>query len=219
MANIALKRVITDIKEYLQEKPENTFIYYNEVNLFIIYLLIIGLENTPYEDGFYFFKVVFTDDYPYKPPNVTFLTTTPYTRFNPNLYENGKVCLSILGTWDGPQWSSILTLRSLVLTLQSIFTENPLKNEIYYYNENTSSEKNINYNKIIQYYNWSVAIIEMLKKPVVSEMTDIILNYFITNKQKYITKLTSLQQLQPKEIYSVYNMREYIDYKSLQLIK
>lgn len=219
MANIALKRIITDIKEYLQDKPENTFIYYNEVNLFIIYLLIIGLENTPYEDGFYFFKVVFTADYPYKPPNVTFLTTKPYTRFNPNLYENGKVCLSILGTWDGPQWSSILTLRSLVLTLQSVFTENPLKNEIYYYNENISSEKNINYNQIIQYYNWSVAIIDMLKSPVVPEMNEIIYHYYLNNKQKYITKLTSLQQQKPKEIYSVYNMREYIDYTTLKLVK
>lgn len=23
-------------------------------------------------------------------------------RFNPNLYNNGKVCLSLLGTWSGP---------------------------------------------------------------------------------------------------------------------
>ena len=28
-------------------------------------------------------------------------------RFNPNLYQNGKVCLSLLGTWSGgvdEQW-------------------------------------------------------------------------------------------------------------------
>jgi hypothetical protein len=26
-------------------------------------------------------------------------------RFNPNLYINGKVCLSLLGTWSGPSWN------------------------------------------------------------------------------------------------------------------
>ena len=25
-------------------------------------------------------------------------------RFNPNLYNCGKVCLSLLGTWSGPGW-------------------------------------------------------------------------------------------------------------------
>lgn len=219
MANIALKRILTDIKDYQQDAPENTFIYYNEINLFNIYLLIIGLDKTPYENGFYFFKIVFTEDYPYKPPNVTFLTTKPYIRFNPNLYENGKVCLSILGTWDGPQWSSTMTLKSLILTLQSIFNENPLKNEIYYYNENTNSEKNINYNQIIQYYNWSFAIIEMLKNPIVPEMTNTVINYYTNNKQKYRMCLNNLQKLPSKEIYSVYNMREYIDYSSITLVK
>lgn len=25
-------------------------------------------------------------------------------RFNPNLYQQGTVCLSLLGTWGGPSW-------------------------------------------------------------------------------------------------------------------
>jgi hypothetical protein len=46
-----------------------------------------------------------TQDYPQKPPKVQFLTTGGGTvRFNPNLYESGRVCLSLLGTWDGPSW-------------------------------------------------------------------------------------------------------------------
>jgi Ubiquitin-conjugating enzyme len=35
-----------------------------------------------------------------------FLTTgAGSVRFNPNLYNCGKVCLSLLGTWSGPSWS------------------------------------------------------------------------------------------------------------------
>ena len=37
---------------------------------------------------------------------VQFLTTGGgKVRFNPNLYECGKVCLSLLGTWSGPSWN------------------------------------------------------------------------------------------------------------------
>lgn len=36
---------------------------------------------------------------------MTFLTTGGgRVRFNPNLYNCGKVCLSLLGTWAGPGW-------------------------------------------------------------------------------------------------------------------
>ncbi|VDQ10554.1 unnamed protein product [Trichobilharzia regenti] len=50
---------------------------------------------------------------------VEFRTTAKNTfRFNPNLYEDGKVCLSILNTWHGsaeerwnPETSSLLQVR------------------------------------------------------------------------------------------------------------
>lgn len=47
---------------------------------------------------------------------VQFLTTgNGSVRFNPNLYNCGKVCLSLLGTWSGPSWdpatSTILQAR------------------------------------------------------------------------------------------------------------
>ena len=35
-------------------------------------------------------------------PVINYLPTTPsLCRFNPNLYADGKVCLSLLGTWHG----------------------------------------------------------------------------------------------------------------------
>ena len=32
---------------------------------------------------------------------LTYLTNDGNTRFHPNLYRNGKVCLSVLNTWRG----------------------------------------------------------------------------------------------------------------------
>ena len=58
--------------------------------------MIIGLQGTPYEKGFFFFDIEFTKKYPPEPPKVKFITGDGNTRFNPNLYIKGKVCLSIL---------------------------------------------------------------------------------------------------------------------------
>ena len=55
---------------------------------------------------------------------------------NPNLYENGKVCLSILGTWSGPGWTTACTLSSVLLSIQSLLNENPIHNEPGWENEN-----------------------------------------------------------------------------------
>ena len=50
-------------------------------------------------------------------------------RFNPNFYNNGKICLSILHTWAGPRWSASQTLTSLLCSIQSLMTEKPYQNE------------------------------------------------------------------------------------------
>lgn len=66
--------------------------------LFQIHALITGPFDTPYEGGFYYFLIRCPPDYPIRPPRVKLMTTGGgQVRFNPNLYRNGKVCLSILG--------------------------------------------------------------------------------------------------------------------------
>ena len=48
------------------------------------------------------FDIYFPNGYPKSPPKVKFRTTgAGSVRFNPNLYNEGKVCLSLLGTWGG----------------------------------------------------------------------------------------------------------------------
>ncbi len=65
--------------------------------------------------------VQFPEDYPSSAPHIVFLTTNGgKTRFNPNLYADGKVCLSILGTWrgeSGEQWSSVQNCQVLSFPL------------------------------------------------------------------------------------------------------
>ena len=79
----------------------------------VIKALIAGPDGSPYACGCFEFDLFLPPDYPLSPPRVTLVTTGKgQIRFNPNLYANGKVCLSLLGTWHGPGWdrhsSSIL---------------------------------------------------------------------------------------------------------------
>jgi ubiquitin-protein ligase len=68
----------------------------------LLKVLISGSDGTPYANGLFEFDVFFPTNYPLSPPKLSFLTTGGGTvRFNPNLYQDGKICLSILGTWEG----------------------------------------------------------------------------------------------------------------------
>ena len=95
--------------------------------------LIIGPPETPYEFGFFEFDIRFGKDYPIKSPTVRAITTNGgRCRFNPNIYNCGKVCLSILGTWrgqPGEEWSSAQGLESVLLSIQSLMSQNPYENE------------------------------------------------------------------------------------------
>lgn len=65
-------------------------------------VLITGPAETPYANGCFEFDVYFPPDYPNSPMLINLETTGRHTvRFNPNLYNDGKVCLSVLNTWHG----------------------------------------------------------------------------------------------------------------------
>ena len=78
MSNRKTKRILSELKEL--EKSNELFsnngvhYYYNEENINIIYIMIIGSKDTPYENGFYFFKLEYPDNYPMTPPKMNYCT-------------------------------------------------------------------------------------------------------------------------------------------------
>ena len=94
---------------------------YDTSRLDIMKGLIIGAEDTPYQDGVFIFDIFFEDNYPMYPPKVNLATTgQSQIRFNPNLYANGYVCLSILGTWRGSSaevWSATSTISQVLMSI------------------------------------------------------------------------------------------------------
>ena len=91
--------------------------------------MIIGPEGTPYAFCPLIFSLEFPPDYPFVSPRVQIMTSDGHTRFHPNLYVGGKVCLSILGTWQGPAWASTMSISTVLKSIQSLLEANPIVNE------------------------------------------------------------------------------------------
>jgi len=214
-------RLLKDVRSILKYPLTEHGIHYvhDDENCMRGYALIIGPEDSLYADGMYLFVLKFPSDYPYKPPRLEFATGDGKTRFNPNLYRNGKVCLSILNTWKGEQWTSCQTIRSVLLTLVTLFHNKPLLNEPGVRETHKSFQP---YNDIIRYRNYKTAILGMLNQ---SRLPDIFAGFFplILNHIKkagpgIISRLENLAKVPSNDgarVAGIYNMSDKINYSKL----
>jgi ubiquitin-conjugating enzyme E2 D/E len=76
---------------------------------------IIGPDDTPYSGGVFELRIDFPQDYPFKPPNVVFITKI----FHCNINYNGNICLDILKD----QWSPALTINKVLLSICSLMND------------------------------------------------------------------------------------------------
>jgi ubiquitin-protein ligase len=145
-------------------------------NTNMISFIISGPKDTPYHNGLFEFHAYFPDNYPSIVPKVLINTTGGGSvRFNPNLYDNGKVCLSLLGTWSGEKGESwipeISTFFQVIISIQSlILVDEPYFNEPgYERSSNTESGKKQSalYNDNIRYETMRVAMLGMLKNKAI----------------------------------------------------
>ena len=63
-----------------------------EENYFEWEAAITGPEGTVFEDGVFVARLMFPQDYPLNPPTMRFTSKI----FHPNIYPDGRVCISIL---------------------------------------------------------------------------------------------------------------------------
>ena len=209
--------IMVDLVGLHDDPLTNIYCAYDEANIHELDAVIVGPEGTPYHGGFYCFRINFTTRYPFEPPRVRFLTNNPTARFNPNLYESGKVCLSILGTWEGPGWTSAMNLKSLLLSLQSLLSNNPLHNEPGMEKENPASTRNRDFNEIVSYYNISEAIIKTLTEPHVPRLKDAIHEHFLKNVDAYEGIFDSLKDRPSRTVRSCYQALVNMDWVTTRL--
>tara|TARA_B100001059_G_scaffold236825_1_gene291054 strand:- start:2957 stop:3655 length:699 start_codon:yes stop_codon:yes gene_type:complete len=215
------RRLLKDVVELIKSPLSDNGIYYqhNEENMLQGHALIIGPGETLYNYGYYLFEFNFSKKYPFEPPKVIYLTNEHDIRFHPNLYRNGKVCLSLLNTWRGEQWTSCQTIRTILLNLVTLFHNKPLLNEPGI-KEDYKYFKD--YNRMIKFSNYNTAVLSVIKekiyKPISQKFSDVIKENYLKNKDKILEHLIQLKESEKIEkisigIYS--SMTCYIDYNKL----
>lgn len=166
--------------------------YANRLDLLSV--MIRGPNKTPYEDGLFLFDIQLSPDFPRSPPLCHYISYSS-ERLNPNLYVDGKVCVSLLGTWMGrgtEVWGPKSTLLQLIVSIQGlILVSEPYYNEAGYEKQTESQqgcENSRTYNefvllKLVQ------SMAQMLRSPPEVFRREV-LSHFAANGAKMCRRLT-----------------------------
>ncbi|XP_078658149.1 uncharacterized protein LOC144903640 isoform X5 [Branchiostoma floridae x Branchiostoma belcheri] len=188
------------------ELSSSIFVRVDDEKMNLMQALITGPEGTPYSGGCYQFDIFFPPNYPKVPPQVNLQTTGGGTvRFNPNLYSCGKVCLSLLGTWEGQQgeqWNETSSVLQVLVSIQSlILVPEPFFNEPGYEQEigtDTGKRHSREYNADVRVNNIKHAIISQIQKPPPA-FENVIKTHFFIKKEWLMKEFEDVLKESPKD--------------------
>ena len=116
------KKVRSDIRLLRLHLPAGIHVLTYEGRLDLLRAVIVGPRWTPFYSSLFMFDIHLPHSYPAVPPNVHYYSHG--LRLHPNLYVEGKVCLSLLNTWNGrtnERWQpESTTLLQVLLSLQGL---------------------------------------------------------------------------------------------------
>ncbi|KAJ4834539.1 putative ubiquitin-conjugating enzyme E2 23 [Turnera subulata] len=128
------KKVQQDWNILQNNLPDGIYVRVYEDRMDLLRAVIVGAYGTPYQDGLFFFDFHLPPEYPDVPPSAYYHSGG--WRINPNLYEEGKVCLSLLNTWTGrgnEVWSPSSSILQVLVSLQGlVLNSKPYFNEAGY---------------------------------------------------------------------------------------
>jgi ubiquitin-conjugating enzyme E2 G2 len=120
---------MTEYKELTMNAPEGIFAGpVSEDNFFVWEAYITGPPGTCYEGGLFRATLAFPRDYPLSPPTMRFATPI----FHPNIYPDGRVCISILHPpgedpnmyeHSSERWSPVQSVEKILLSVVSMLAE------------------------------------------------------------------------------------------------
>jgi ubiquitin-conjugating enzyme E2 O len=131
-----MRRIRKEHQILASSLPPGIFVRTWESRLDLLRIMILGPLDTPYEFAPFVIDMKLPSDYPHSAPEAFFHSWTQgQGPVNPNLYENGKICLSLLGTWHAdastenwnPTKSTVLQI--LVSILGLVLVKEPYYNE------------------------------------------------------------------------------------------
>ncbi|KAF1365799.1 hypothetical protein EJ07DRAFT_58385, partial [Lizonia empirigonia] len=197
------KRLISEINVLKTSLPPGIFVRHGESRLDVIKCIIVGPADTPYENGLFEFDFYCPADYPNVPPAVSFKGTgSGRVGINPNLYADGTICLSLLGTWEGEPWKpGESTLLQVLVSLQAmVFCEQPWYNEPgreRSYGSSFSGSAAERYNRRVRELTVRFAMIDWLGEPPVI-WADVVEQHFRAHADKILERVIEWSKSTPK---------------------
>ncbi|KAK7359488.1 hypothetical protein VNO77_01448 [Canavalia gladiata] len=189
------KKIQEEWKILEENLPETIFVRVSESRMELLRAVIVGPQGTPYHDGLFFFDCLFPSAYPSGPPKVHYHSGG--LRLNPNLYQCGNVCLSLLGTWHGRNSENWIaeksTMLQVLVSIQAlILNEKPFFNEPGY----TTTYSGAEGQKRSKEYNENTFILSLktmmytLRKPP-KHFEDLVAGHFRTRAYGILTACKS----------------------------
>ncbi|ROW05782.1 hypothetical protein VMCG_05246 [Cytospora schulzeri] len=152
---LAAKRMAKERKELEKENPDY-FVVFKDDNLLNFDAYVVGPDDSLYRHKLVKLHFEIPREYPMKPPTVKFIQHTG-NRIHPNLYVDGKVCLSILGTWQGEPWAYSMTCHTVLIVVRSLLDNEPYKHE-------PGKGDNPEFNAYVQYTTWKCLLLDYLER-------------------------------------------------------
>lgn len=187
------RTVSKELKLLKSSLPPGVWVKGFEDRIDLYSVMFRGPEKTPYEDGLFLFDFQLSADYPAAPPLCHYISYCS-DRLNPNLYEDGKVCVSLLGTWSGrgtEVWTSSSTLLQVIVSIQGlILVSEPYFNEAGFEKQKGSQQGRENsrmYNEMVVLKLVQAQTKLLLHPPPV--FTDIIIMHFKKHAEKLLQRL------------------------------
>ena len=113
--HMALRRITRELADLKADPPANCSAGPEGEDLFRWEGTIFGPADSPYAGGLFKLKILFSQDYPFKSPTITFTTKI----YHPNVNSAGLICLDILKT----NWSPALTISKVLLSICSLLND------------------------------------------------------------------------------------------------
>jgi ubiquitin-conjugating enzyme E2 G1 len=124
---MALKRLQLEFKQNLKESSDFYSIDPDPKNFLKWNILLLGPSDTLFEGGIFRCEIIFPKEYPNKPPEFRFLDNF----FHPNIYSDGRVCISILHEGEdiygyekiSERWNPSHSVNSILMSVLSMLSE------------------------------------------------------------------------------------------------
>jgi len=120
--------LMKEYKRLRKDPPDDFSMNINESNIYEWKVYFQGPIDTLYEEGYFSAKMTFPHNYPLSPPTFCFVNKM----FHPNIYTDGKVCLSILHEpvedemhyeSINERWTPAYSIESIVISVISLLSK------------------------------------------------------------------------------------------------